>query len=117
MRNEDFYQRKFVILDTISENDVLRIFKDFPILPSSEIFYFVNFDDEILAKQIYRVSMDSPLIEEIYGKYYKKWNFHRSPITSSPFKTSSQYDGNTAESELGRHQQRHIAASQRLSVE
>lgn len=64
----DFIQRKFIIIKPDGENEIEKIFKNFPILPSSEIFYF----DKNVIKQIYRVSADSSLIHETYGKYFSE---------------------------------------------
>lgn len=72
MQHQDFYQRKIIILDSVDENEVLDFFSDFPILPSSEVFFFAKSDEEIFIKQIYRVSAETSLIQEFYGKYLIK---------------------------------------------
>lgn len=71
--DQDFTQRKILILDTVEEKRVLDFFRNYPILPSAEIFFFLTAnDDDISVKQIYRVAKDFPLIEENYGKYLTK---------------------------------------------
>jgi hypothetical protein len=39
------------VLDTVSEDEIHDIFMKYPILPSSEVFYFVIESDGLLVKQ------------------------------------------------------------------
>ncbi|CAO1308567.1 unnamed protein product [Diamesa tonsa] len=74
---EEIFRYKIIVLDTMenaSELTVLEFFKDFNVLPSSELFYFVQKTDGILVNQLYRTSINSELIEEIYGKWSKENN-------------------------------------------
>lgn len=47
----EFYRRNFVVLDTVGEEEILKIFEGLSVLPSSEIFFFAKETDGIVVKQ------------------------------------------------------------------
>lgn len=47
----EFYTRRVIVLDTLKEDAIFGIFEKHPILPSSEIFYFLETPDELMVKQ------------------------------------------------------------------
>lgn len=47
----EFFKRKIIVLDTVKENEIEDVFKEYPVLPSSEIFYFLRDFDGVSVNQ------------------------------------------------------------------
>ncbi|CRL00245.1 CLUMA_CG013518, isoform A [Clunio marinus] len=67
----EFFQRKFILLDTQSKINLQKYLEFKAILPSSEIFYFENDVGNIFVKQVYRTSLESSTNIETFGLWFK----------------------------------------------
>lgn len=71
---------------TSIESNVVELFKHFPILPRSEIFFIACEDDSKLygIKEVYRTSLDQPLLLENIGTIFNvTFNDMRTSLITS----------------------------------